>query len=158
MNEYKSIIGKRTPIKSKQPRVKTTRVVKVGVYYIRCIVNNYYYIGSSNDIDKRITQHKCLLRTNKHICKQLQDDYNKHGKESFVFDVIKLCDSINIKETETDILKNSIFKHYNLYNTVISHKTTFVSCPVEYADIIRKVIKGLEHQTFKMESLYGLIQ
>ena len=47
-----------------------------GVYAIRCIQNNKYYIGSSGGVINRYKQHLSLLKRGLHHCKALQADYN----------------------------------------------------------------------------------
>ena len=63
-----------------------------GVYCIRCKVNNKAYIGSSANIKRRWTEHKSLLKTGKHINKQLQEDYNKYGADSFLYLTLINCE------------------------------------------------------------------
>ena len=62
-----------------------------GVYCIRCKVNNKAYIGSSVDIKKRWNDHKGALRRGKHPNKQLQEDYNKYGADSFLYTILINC-------------------------------------------------------------------
>lgn len=60
-----------------------------GIYYIKNIINNRIYIGSTSNFKKRFYQHKKLLEYNKHFNKYLQNSYNFHGKEVFIFEIIK---------------------------------------------------------------------
>ncbi len=53
--------------------------MSIGIYKI--ILGEYYYIGSSNNISRRITKHLQHLRENKHINPFLQNVYNKHSRE-----------------------------------------------------------------------------
>lgn len=62
-----------------------------GIYCIRCKVNNKAYIGSSVDIKKRWRGHKGLLKRDRHYNKQLQEDYNKYGADSFLYSVLINC-------------------------------------------------------------------
>ena len=62
-----------------------------GIYCIRCKVNNKAYIGSSVDIKSRWRGHKSALRTGKHNNKQLQEDYNKYGADSFLYSILINC-------------------------------------------------------------------
>lgn len=54
-----------------------------GIYIIRNIVNNKFYIGSTKNYMKRITEHLRLLIDNEHHSKKLQNSINKHGFENF---------------------------------------------------------------------------
>jgi group I intron endonuclease len=66
--------------------------MKTGVYIIRNIANGKGYIGSTqNSFQARFRSHKSLLRKNKHHSPKLQAAWNKHGEQSFMFEVIKPC-------------------------------------------------------------------
>ena len=71
-----------------------------GVYCIRCKVNNKAYIGSSANIKKRLSNHKSSLKAGKHINKQLQEDYNKYGADSFLYLVLINCKSSELHRYE----------------------------------------------------------
>lgn len=49
-----------------------------GVYMIRNERNGKVYIGSSCDIENRLSMHRSLLARGKHGCKDLQMDYDLH--------------------------------------------------------------------------------
>lgn len=53
-----------------------------GIYKILNIKNGKFYIGSSNNIKVRWSQHKTLLKNNKHENKYLQNAWNKYGGQS----------------------------------------------------------------------------
>ena len=63
-----------------------------GVYKIKNIVNDKFYIGSSKDIKNRWKQHKDQLRANKHGNAYLQNAWNKYGEKNFTFEVIEECE------------------------------------------------------------------
>lgn len=54
-----------------------------GIYFIRNINNNKMYIGSTNNLMKRITEHIKLLSDNIHHSKKLQNSINKNGFKWF---------------------------------------------------------------------------
>jgi group I intron endonuclease len=62
-----------------------------GVYKITNAVNSKIYIGSSIDVERRITQHKTDLRACKHCNRYLQSSWSKHGEDNFLFEVIEEC-------------------------------------------------------------------
>ena len=62
-----------------------------GIYQITNIITGSLYIGSSNNISRRLTGHKLQLAENKHDNGFLQAAYNKYGKEAFVFNPIHSC-------------------------------------------------------------------
>jgi hypothetical protein len=57
----------------------------VGVYQIKNLVSGKSYIGSSNIIQKRWTQHRRELRAGIHFNPKLQNAWNKYGEENFKF-------------------------------------------------------------------------
>lgn len=61
-----------------------------GIYRIRNTINGKSYIGSTGkDFDRRWRSHIGHLNVNKHTNKELQIDWNKHGKTAFVFEIIE---------------------------------------------------------------------
>lgn len=58
------------------------------VYKIVNKENNKYYVGSTMNIDKRLSQHDSALRCGTHRNERLQEDYNKFGKDSFMHTVV----------------------------------------------------------------------
>lgn len=62
---------------------------RCGVYRIVNLVNNNTYIGSSININRRLTQHRLELRCNKHPNHYLQNAWNKYGEENFEFQIIE---------------------------------------------------------------------
>tara|TARA_R110000851_G_scaffold316437_1_gene479494 strand:- start:49 stop:819 length:771 start_codon:yes stop_codon:yes gene_type:complete len=60
-----------------------------GIYIIKNTINGKFYIGSAVNIKSRWSQHKHQLKYNKHGNRYLQRSWNKHGTESFVFEVLE---------------------------------------------------------------------
>lgn len=58
------------------------------IYIIRNIVNGKFYIGSTKNFNQRTHRHKNDLRNNRHHSIYLQRSWNKHGEESFEFNII----------------------------------------------------------------------
>lgn len=63
--------------------------IKSGIYKITNKNNGRYYIGSSVNINNRWNEHKRTLKQNKHDNDFLQKSWNKHGEESFLFEIIE---------------------------------------------------------------------
>jgi len=63
----------------------------IGIYQIKSIINNKKYIGSSIHIKRRKKEHFHALIQNKHPNYNLQNHYNKYGKNDFIFTVLKRC-------------------------------------------------------------------
>ena len=66
-----------------------------GIYKITNIKNNRYYIGSSVNINKRWLTHKRLLNKGEHENNFLQNSWDKHGEESFVFEVLEVVSELS---------------------------------------------------------------
>lgn len=64
-------------------------LARPGVYAIFCEANGRYYVGSSINIKKRMTQHFSGLSSNRHFSRHLQAAFNKHGEDKFRFEVLE---------------------------------------------------------------------
>ena len=62
-----------------------------GVYRIRNLTNNKFYIGSTNNLYKRFIQHKALLEKGVHHSVYLQRAFDKYGTSQFIMEVLLLC-------------------------------------------------------------------
>ena len=72
-----------------------------GIYCIRNIENNKMYIGSTHNFSERKYRDFHYLEIGKHHSIVLQRAYDKYGKESFVFEILKECsDEENLLKTE----------------------------------------------------------
>lgn len=65
---------------------------KSGIYQIRNLQNGKLYIGSSCRLYERKLQHKNDLKSNRHENIYLQNSYNFHGKDNFIFEIIEFCE------------------------------------------------------------------
>lgn len=75
-----------------------------GIYRIFNILDGKFYDGSSNNLKKREYQHFYDLKKNKHANAHLQNAYNKHGEEAFVFVVLEECPVDKLIEIEQHYL------------------------------------------------------
>ena len=75
---------------------------KPAIYRILNIINNCAYVGQTAMVNQRIKTHKSALKNSKHSNPQLQEEYNKYGKEAFIFEVIE--------ELPCDISKDVLLK------------------------------------------------
>ena len=91
-------------------------------YSITNTINGKIYIGQSTQWPKRWTSHKRNLRKNTHVNRSLQQDYNKYGKDAFVFEVLEEypadTSSELLLERERANIIRSIREHKPLYNTL----------------------------------------
>lgn len=69
-----------------------SKLHSTGVYQIRNINTGKRYIGSAaRTFRERWKMHRMQLRKNTHHSKYLQRAYNKHGHDSFVFEILLIC-------------------------------------------------------------------
>lgn len=90
----------------------------IGIYKITCIANGKVYIGSSNNISKRIKEHYNNLRKQKHINIYFQRLWNKYGENTFIAEVIITCIEEYRFKLEQWFLTNTSNK-INLSETVV---------------------------------------
>lgn len=88
--------------------------MKAYIYMIKNIVTGKIYIGSTKSPTKRKYSHFQQLRNNKHVSSYLQYSYNKHGKSSFIFEVIEECSPEERKQKELNYI-NHYKSHIKLY-------------------------------------------
>ena len=60
-----------------------------GIYTIKCIENGKVYVGRSVQVPIRRKRHEYDLRDGVHTNKELQMDYDKYGKDAFVFELVE---------------------------------------------------------------------
>ena len=71
-----------------------------GIYTIRHLTTGRCYVGSSVNMSRRWTQHKSAIKKGKHPAKHLMHAFQKHGSESFAFEILEECDSAMLIERE----------------------------------------------------------
>lgn len=60
-----------------------------GIYQVRNRVNGKRYIGSSNNVTRRLKEHRSALERSKHGNSHLQYAWNKYGEENFAFESVE---------------------------------------------------------------------
>lgn len=66
----------------------------VGIYSIKCLINNREYIGSSKDISIRWNTHLIELIMGTHHNSGLQEDFNRYGITAFSFSIVVMVSSL----------------------------------------------------------------
>jgi len=67
-------------------------VPKSGIYQIRNLINNKVYIGSAVNFSARRSRHFKELKGNTHHSILLQNSFNKHGIDNFVFEILEIVE------------------------------------------------------------------
>lgn len=87
-----------------------------GIYVIICVASKKAYVGQAHDLYYRVTEHKRLLRYNRHQNAHLQASYNKHGAEAFTYTVLELvpilADLVEREQAFMDLFSST----HTLYN------------------------------------------
>ena len=94
------------------------------IYALFCVPEQRYYIGQTIYAPRRWREHRSLLKNNKNpygVGGEMQNDYNKHGKESFEYTILKELPADADEETRLEEEKNHILQFLaegkSLYNT-----------------------------------------
>jgi len=81
-----------------------------GIYMLYSDIDSRIYIGSSNNLQRRIRKHFYELKINKHHNIHLQRFVNKYGLDNLKVKIINYCEVQNLMELE--------IKYINLYKTL----------------------------------------
>lgn len=91
------------------------------IYTIKCKINEKIYVGKTKHHLMRLAQHSRDLMLNKHHCPELQNDYNLHGANNFIFEVLQVVDNDdNLELLEIKFI--SSFDVDRLYNASLTKK------------------------------------
>lgn len=96
-----------------------------GIYEIKNKINGDRYIGSSNDIDKRLKEHKRELLIGNHFNPRLQKAWNKYGFDAFELCLFLACETSMLLIEEQKLLNKkpeyNITKHAEAFFTGHNH-------------------------------------
>ena len=133
-----------------------------GIYAIVNKVNFKVYIGSAVNLDGRRRDHFSGLERGDHRNSKLQNSYNKHGKDNFVFDILEVVeDKTMLLEREQFWLdfSNSAKIGYNIAS--IARSRLGVKQSRESVEKMRKSLTGRKlsesHRKSMSESRKGRI-
>ena len=76
-----------------------------GIYKITNTITGDFYIGSSKNVKKRWTEHKCKSMWKQNPNKQLYQDMQKYGVDKFVFEILAEVEADKLKETEQQFIE-----------------------------------------------------
>ena len=92
-----------------------------GVYRIRNLANNKFYIGSTNDLYKRFIQHKIQLERGEHHSIYLQRAFNKYGTSQFIMEILLLCKQEYLLYYEQQLIYE-LAPNYNMNKKATSNR------------------------------------
>ena len=76
-----------------------------GIYKITNTITGDFYIGSSKNIKRRWSEHKCKSTWNKCPNNPLYKDMQKYGLENFEFQVLEEVEPDKLKEKEQQFIE-----------------------------------------------------
>ena len=110
----------------KENNKEYVRNLPAGIYQIKNKETGRVYIGASTKIPSRWTGHRRDLRRGQHHSKDMQQDYDTHGLESFEFEIIQEhpCDTefSLLEKIETREIELRLAEGQDLYNTPIDER------------------------------------
>ena len=77
----------------------------IGIYKITNTVTGDFYIGSSKNINRRLTAHKCQSTWKNNPNNPMYIDMRKYGVDKFVFQVIAEVEAGSLKEAEQKFIE-----------------------------------------------------
>ena len=86
-----------------------------GIYKITNTITGDFYIGSSKNVKKRWTNHKCQSRWKQHPNNPMYIDMQRYGVDKFAFEILEEIEADKLKETEQQFIE-TLKPSYNNYN------------------------------------------
>ncbi|MGI6606715.1 MAG: GIY-YIG nuclease family protein [Peptococcia bacterium] len=74
----------------------------MGIFIIRCKVNNKYYLEGTQNLKGRMNGAKARLAGGLHLYRELQKEWNELGEENFTFEVLENLEYDKEDEAKTD--------------------------------------------------------
>ena len=82
-----------------------------GVYMIQNNITGKKYIGSSFNVSSRMHDHLLELKRNRHTNKEMQEDFNKYGENSFSF--VPLFETKDNEKTNAEYFLMAVLRTHN---------------------------------------------
>jgi excinuclease UvrABC nuclease subunit len=77
---------------------------KSGIYIFHSMVNDFIYIGSATNLEKRRLEHIIGLVNNEHLNIDFQMLYFKHGLDNFTFYIVEYCHPNDCLDRESELI------------------------------------------------------
>ena len=114
-----------------------------GVYLIQCKVNGKCYIGSSEDISRRLSTHYRELENNQHSGGVFQKDWIEYGAKNFTYSVLAEMPIAEARKVEIEYIQKFNSEKFG-YNT----SSYINSVKIKESIICENILKYIE-DTFK---------
>jgi len=115
-----------------------------GIYIIQNILNKKLYVGSSVNVNARLSQHKHQLKKKIHPNQKLQNAVNKYSLNNFKFSILEPVKDINSLKDNERLWIDSLYSRDDGYNITVDTycPARELSCLPEYKQKVSKVHKG----------------
>lgn len=122
----------------------------IGIYKITCVNNSKVYVGSSSNIKTRWYRHISNLKYNKSN-PNLQNSYNKYGKDSLKFEVLEECDVKDLIKKETFWAEKYIKEGVEIFNVgeFIESPTRGTNLSEAHKSLLRERFSGEKNPSYK---------
>lgn len=124
-----------------------------GIYKIVNLAKDDCYVGQSQNIKKRVSEHFRLLRNGRHVNQKLQHSFNKYGEDNFKWSVEVVCENVNdLDSIENAFLKGDAnFVEPTFYNIADAAKVPMRGR--KHSEAVRaKIKKGRRATSFNYQS------
>ena len=91
--------------------------IKPGIYMVKNIVTNDFYIGGTRNIYYRLKNHDWTLKNKRHGNSRMQNDALKHGSSSFSYEVLEFCEIDKLGEREQYFI-DILMPTYNKWTSI----------------------------------------
>lgn len=110
-------------------------LANVGIYRITCTINGRVYFGSSNNLKKRLKEHRWSLDSHQHRNSYLQSDWDLYGPTAFEFRVLirRTLSKQALLELENLFLHNYWDGQVRCYNVAFDARAARRGCVVSKA-------------------------
>lgn len=114
-SDYPRIIQQKKSKYKKRIRIR-------GVYKVECLITGHTYVGVTDDLVKRLCEHRAQLRNGRHPIKEMQGDFTRYGEDNFAFLVLhELKNRLVAQSTEAWLIQYHQ-KQGTSYNVVCNDK------------------------------------
>lgn len=122
--------------------------MSIGIYKVTNTINGMFYVGKSNNIERRFSQHLEGYQS----ATLLKRAINKYGPENFVLDILEECDEKDLNEREKywisklDARNRSV--GYNIHPGGDGGDVCSAMPPEMYEEFCKKVSEGVTGRTW----------